>query len=78
MTQKGNEDNKILEKLDFISRLLILQIRGNSTDTDMVTRLVKARFKPAEIAKLLGIPTKDVTSRISQKKKQTNSNFSFR
>ncbi len=65
------KDTEIGKKLDDISRLLIILIRGEASDSEMVKKLSKARFKPAEIGRMLGIKTSGVTSRISRAKKKT-------
>ena len=71
VTKKSKkESDSLSDKLDVVGRLLVLQIKGDSSDSEMVNKLVKAKFKPAEIGKLLGISTSGVTSRIAQEKKK--------
>ena len=65
----SNESGSLVEAVNDLARVVIACNDKISTKSDAVRRLHLVAVKPARIAGLLGLPTKDVTSLINKMKK---------
>ncbi len=63
-------DDQHLEVLREISKLLVVNLKREANQTDLIIELDKSGFTPKRIAELLGTTANTVSVALSQKKKK--------